>query len=180
MADSKNVKDITLPVVRINAGETVGDAINKLEVAKAKYGIFGGGQDELLALFTVEQLRARDADEPINAYAQTVPRPVVVESHLTLDDCAQKHAIDFVLQPELPGIVVREGEAVNGILPRQMILSNAAHIVSKRSIDRLEGSPLDSLIFECLIDHERKIVDYYDPNNRPLCRNGHQMEPVEE
>jgi hypothetical protein len=97
-----------------------------------------------------------------------------------LDRVAQKYGKDLELRPNLAGVVVIERDEVRGILPRQMIVSQAARVVTRGAgTSYLEGSPIDYVIYECPEDHERKFVDYYNPQNPPRCQRGHLMQILE-
>lgn len=179
MAEAKQVQEVmSNSFVQVNADKTIGEALMKLQDAQAQYGIVIGAQDNLLGLVTAEELRAGEANARVQTLIQNAP-PVILEPNVTLNSAVRALAKDLVLKPQLSGIVVQTQGKVQGIVPRKTIVEHAARVVTRGTADRLEGSPIDVLFYECLIDHERKLVAYYDPAHPPTCSQGHKMNPVE-
>ncbi len=180
MTEAKQVEEaLSSAFVQVNAGMAIDEALMNLQAAQAQYGVVIGSQDRVLGLVTIERLREGDA----NAYVETLidsGPPIFLEPNVTLDTAVRALAKDFVLRPQLAGVVVQAQGKVEGILPRNIIVERAARLGTRGVADRLTGSPLDILFFECPVDHERRIVVYYDPSNPPKCSQGHLMMPIEE
>jgi CBS domain-containing protein len=181
MADPKLVGEVISPVAQLDPDATVAEAVETLDRAGAAFGVVSGARGELLALVTAEQLRAgHSGGQRLQMLVADAPRPIVVEPRVTLDSVIQRLTKDLVLQPGLAGIVVQERDHLKGVVPRDEIVEYASRTAKRGIADRLEGAPVDVLLYECEIDHERKLVAYYDPKNPPRCSAGHLMKPVEE
>jgi hypothetical protein len=162
----------------LKASGTVAEVLS--ELGDVPYGVLKGESGELLALLSVDELRSINSNEPIQTFIANQSRPLTVDLQLELDKVVQGFAQDFVAHPDRGGLIVQDKGEVKGILPRKTIVEQALRIVSRRSIDRLEGAPLDVMIFECTEDPERKILDYYDSANPPKCSKGHEMKLLED
>jgi len=179
VATPKKVQELALPVLVLEANMTVAEALKKLEHAQATLGVVSDARAQPLGIVTTEQLHAAQKSASVNSLIGTTPRPIMVEPSATIDDVVKMLAKDLVLNPDLAGVIVQEQGEVQGVLPRKTIVEYASRVVTRGTVDRLEGAPVDTLFFECSEDHERKLVAYYDPQNPPKCSKGHLMKPVE-
>ncbi len=173
------VQELILPVAVLEANMTVSEALTKLEQTEAIFGVVSDEKGQALGLVTVEQLHAAQKNASVQSLIVTTPRSITVEPSVTIDDVVKMLAKDLVLNPDLSGVIVQDQGKVQGVLPRKTIVEYASRVVTRGTVDRLEGAPVDTLFFECIEDHERKLVAYYDPQHPPRCSKGHLMKPVE-
>jgi len=179
MATRKQVRELILPVSILENTMTVTESLKKLEQATATFGIINDAKGQLLGLVTVEQLRTANKDTSVQSLVTIGAHPIVLEPSVTIDDAVKLLAKNLVLNPDLVGVIVEDHGKIQGVLSRKTIVEYASRVVTRGTIDRLEGAPVDTLFFECPEDHERKLVAYYDPQNPPKCSRGHLMKPVE-
>jgi hypothetical protein len=160
---------------------TIDEAINQLVQNKAAFGIITSPRNELLGLISVEELSSVENKKMlVKTLTPRAAELIVVESPETLEEVVQNHTKELEVRPNLAWIVIKEQGQIRGILPRHLIITQAKRVVTRGfGIDRLEGSPLDTLFFKCKIDNERKIVNYYDPTDPPRCSKKHLMIPDE-
>lgn len=180
MADSRLVKDVMVPTVRLEANVTAHDALQTLHQENLDYGVVSDKFGKLLGIVTREQLGTAAEDEPVQALTKDMSYPEPIELDDVFDFIVQVCADNFLFNRGLLGIVVQKQGHIQGILLRETIIEHALSTLSGR---RLAGSPLGharDVLFECPIDHERKYVDidYYDPENPPTCSKGHKMRRV--
>lgn len=181
MAEPKFIQESDLEkAVRLDKNQTIAEALKRLEQEHLEFAVVQEVGNAPIALISKEQLHLANSDEPINSLLPYPSGLIVVELGEMLDRVAQKYGKDLELRPNLAGVVVIERNEVRGILPRQMIVSQAARVVTRGAgTSYLEGSPIDYVIYECPEDHERKFVDYYNPQNPPRCQRGHLMQIIE-
>ena len=108
---------------------------------------------------------ARDIMEPGSPEAPAV----VVDAEVPLVQVLDFLAPTLYNQPELPGIAVREGDAVVGLIPRQQLLSLAADAAVRKSVE-MAGMPLSrARYFVCRQCHYEELIIFYDPTQPPTC-----------
>ncbi len=180
MPETQSVEQlISRAFVQVKADATVGEALKALQDAQAQYIVVASTQNNPLSVIGVQQLRAANANEAVGTFVQHMPA-LVLEPNVPISSAARALAKDLVLKPQLAGVLVQAQGRAEGILPRKTIVDYAARNVTRGTSDRLEGSPLDVLIYECPVDHERQIITYYDPAHPPMCSQGHLMQPIED
>lgn len=170
-----------VPALEVYEISTIDQAITQLREGKISFGVITSNRKEFLKVVSMEELTA--VEDKARLLRTLVPRdaePIIVDSPETLDEVVQNYAKKLELRPNLPGIVVMEKGELSGVLPRHIVVRQAKRVVTRSSsMVRIEGSPLDALFFKCPIDNERKMVNYYDPTEPPLCSNRHLMVPDE-
>lgn len=168
--------------------QTAYEALKTLGQAGVEFGVVYKASGKPKSLVSKEQLRRADGNELLNSFLPDPSGLIVVEFGETIDRVAQRYGKQLELWPNLAGVVVMERKELRGILLRQEIVSqlrqeivsHASRVVVRGAgTSYLEGSPIDYVIYECPEDHERKIIDYYDPQNHPRCTRGHLMQIVE-
>ena len=177
------VREAAAPAVTLDAGATIAEALEQLERAGAAFAVIRDEQGSLRGPIPVETLRQageQARDSRLENALKNVPPPIVVPPQMNVDQVTRMVAKDLVLNPRLTGVVVREGDQVQGVLSRRFLAQRASRLVMRGTADRLEGPPVDILYFECPVDGERQIVPCYDPKNPPTCSQMHLMQPVED
>lgn len=166
--------------VLLDEKQTADEALKTLEQARVEFGLVYDASDKPISLVSKEQLRQADGDESLNSFLPYPSGLIVVELGETIDQVAQRYGKELELRPNLAGVVIMERKELRGILLREEIVSQASRVVLRGAgTSYLEGSPIDYVIYECPEDHERKFVDYYNPQNPPRCKRGHLMQIVE-
>ncbi len=170
-----------LKVTKVAEDQTAGRALDAMRSEGTKVLLIVDSARGLpKALLSRVELEQALPDSPLEEVAKYAPEPVGVKAPYDLDRVAQRHSGYLERWPNLPGLLVETGEGFR-VLPREVITKGASKVVTRGMNEgRLEGAPLDVLFYECPIDHERKLVAYYDPRNPPRCRLGHDMAPVED
>lgn len=169
------------PLTTVPESQKAGEALAKMRSEATEFllvvdGIMGRPK----ALLSKAELTEATPDSMLREVAKYAPEPINVNAPYDLDHVARRHSSYLEKWPNLPGILVKVGEGFR-VLPREVVTKGASRVVTRGMNEgRLEGAPLDVLFFECPIDHERKLVSYYDPRNPPRCRLGHDMAPVED
>lgn len=174
MKKPERVRDVVRPVPELGRDETVEGALEKMRQAKADVAVVPGGERRYM-LVTMEQLQA--AEPSVRTEALDLHHPVIVDADERLEHVAGETARELVLRPRLPGVLVVSKENLLGLVPRS-VLADLALTASRSGADRLEGAPIDTLVFECPVDGERRVIGYYDRSNPPRCADGHPMQLV--
>lgn len=184
MADPKLVKDVMEPALELEANKSVGDAQQKLDSGNIPFGVISDTAGKPLTLITRNQLGNAKPDEVLKPTANILHQDPINQDD-SLYDIIPTRAKDFVVNPQLSGFYVKEGNTVTGVLSRKafaellpLYLEISLSSSDIANISRLEGSAITPLLlYSCLIDHELQYVAYYnpDPNKRPKCKNGHKM-----
>lgn len=169
------------PVTKVVENLTAGEALAKMHSEETEVLLIVDGVRRLpKALLLKAELEQVPPDSALQEVARYAPEPESVKAPYDLDYVAQRHSGYLEKWPNLPGLLVDTGQDFR-MLPREDITKGASRVVTRgMNQGRLEGAPLDVLFYECPIDHERKLVAYYDPRNPPRCKLGHDMTPVED
>lgn len=175
----EKVQQFAQPAALLAADMTVAEALEKLAQSQMPFGVIRDEKGQWLGVVTRGQLQATQEDVDIRQLT-AVRRVITIEPEVAIESAVIMLAKDLVLHPDLSGVIVQTQGHLQGVLPRQVLVEHASRIVTRRSVDRLEGAPVDLLFFECAEDGERQLVAYYDPQNPPKCSRGHSMKPVEE
>ena len=175
MAPKKSIEDLLVTAQVLTPDKSVADALATMNQANLDYCVVKDQEGRLLGVTSVEQLKSKGKQQKLEDIFEGGPPPISLTPALTLDKIEVGVAALFTSDPKLEGIIVDEESP--RVLPRKKILEHALEIVSYRGVDRLEGSPLDVVIYECPIDHERKILEYFT-GLAPVCSQGHPMEIV--
>lgn len=175
MPEPTRVRDLMRPLPIFEARLRAGEVLRELTQAQAEVGLVHGADGD--ALLVSDRLRSADPEQPVGELTHPEP-PLVVSSDQPLDSVVDAAAFDLVTRPSLPGAIVQLAEGGLAFLPRSALIARA-NLATRATVDRLEGAPVDLLVFQCPGDGERQIVSYYDPSNPPMCRSGHRMQPVE-
>ncbi len=174
------VRDAVTPTVILDARATVAEALARLDQAGAAFIVLQDEYGGLQGPFPAETLRQAEGQVRLGDALTGAPPPIVISSQMDVGQVTRMVAKDLVLNPRLAGVIVREEGRVLGVIPRTLLAQRASRLGTRGAADRMEGSPLDILYFECPVDGERRLVDYYDPQNPPICSHGHRMKPVED
>jgi Mg2+/Co2+ transporter CorB len=180
MVDSPLVKDVMVRTVQLEAKTSACEALQTLSQEEVENGVVYDEYGKLLGIITMGQLQIADTFETVQTLIKNTLCLEPIEIEDKFDIIVQVWADAFFSNQSLLGIVVQKQGTIQGILLRETIIEHALSTLSGR---RLAGSPLGhtrSVLFECPIDHERKLVDidYYDPSNPPTCSKGHKMRRV--
>jgi len=180
MAKSKPIQEWVSLATRLDADETVAKALETLEQANVTFGVVSDPAGGWIATITLRQLRDASKGTSVRTLVSGKPRPIVTEPGIKFDSVVKKLVHRPGFETDLADIVVQEQDKLRGVVPRARIIDRASLIVIRWGADRLEGAPIDVMLYECEICQERKLVAYYDPKNPPKCKAGHLMKPVEE
>lgn len=175
MPESTRVRDLMCPLPIFEPGQHAGEVLRELVQARAEVGLVRGADGD--AFLVADRLRSADPEQPVGDLAHPEP-PLVVGSEQPLDSVVDAAAFDLVTRPSLPGAIVELPDGGLAFLPRSDLIARA-NLATRQTVDRLEGAPVDLLVFQCPDDGERQIISYYDPANPPMCHRGHRMRPVE-
>lgn len=143
MADSRLVKDVMFPAVQLKIDATVGEALRTLR-KNVPFGVVSDEEGEPFAIVTREHLRAAKVSELVQVLPTSMPHSRPTEPYSTLDSIVQTYADDFVVNPDLRGIVVQEQGEVQGVLLRETV---EEHLLDMLNAGRLPGTP--GLLFRC-------------------------------
>jgi len=169
--------DLAEPVEFLDPDMTATVASARLAGGPASFGVVLDRKGTLTAIVTAETLR--DAgEEALGNLSRPVPSPPVVDATTPMWRVAEEFAVTLSQSPAIIGVVVRAGARIIGILPSDLVQSAALDSGARHGVDRLEGGSVDVLMFQCPVDHERRIITFYDRSAPPRCRRGHPMEPM--
>lgn len=170
---------MSVAFIQVFAQAKVDDALRALQAAHAEYVVIGS-PGSLLGVISAAQLRAAaNGDGSVETLIRNMPA-LSVAPDVPVSAAARHLSADAKRWPRLAGVVVQEQGNPKGVLTRQTILEHTTPSVMRGAGQRLEGSPLDVLRYECPIHQERTIVAYYDPAHPPRCSKGDLMQPVED
>jgi hypothetical protein len=175
-------KTLEWGVTKIVENQTAGAALEAMRSEGTRVLlIVDGDRKQPKALLSEAELKQAEPDSLLREVARyAAPLSDSVRAPYVLDDVVRRHSGYLERWPNLPGLLVTYDEGFR-VLPREVVTKGASQVVTRGMNEgRLEGAPLDVLFYECPIDHERKLVAYYDPRNPPRCRLGHDMAPVED
>jgi hypothetical protein len=179
VTDLMLVQEFMFAVEGLGADMTVAEALEILERTSVTLGVVRGTEGTLLATVSLEQLRAVNGNQLMQTYAASLPRPIVSEPRIPFASVVRALKKYSALDPDLVGIVVQDGDRLQGVVPGKTIQDYISFQVLRGEGNRLEGAPVDVLMFECETCPERRFIAYYDPNNPPKCSAGHVMKLVE-
>jgi hypothetical protein len=108
--------------------------------------------------------------------ARDVVEPTILEKPTVVADADTPVAdiIDFLAQtfyekPDLPGVAVRDGDEIVGLITRQRLLALADEVNINRS-KGLAGSALNRAhYFVCPKCDYEDLITFFDPDDPPIC-----------
>jgi hypothetical protein len=155
--------------------DAVGDARVRLRASRASLAVVLSNEERPIGLVSTGTLRELPSGVSVGEIVRDLPEPLELRGDVSAEVELDRVGRRLLGEPDLLGAVVDLGDGTWTALSRDEI---ATFLGSRTTVDRLEGAPIDVLVFECSTDKERKVVPYYDPRNPPLCSNGHPMKPI--
>jgi hypothetical protein len=181
MTDPKLVKDVMEPALELEANKSAGDALQKLVNGNIPFGVISDTAGKPPTLITRDQLDNAKPDEMLKPTANILHQDPINQND-SLKGVILTLAKDLVVNPQLSGFSVKEGNTVTGVLPRETLakllpLYEISLFSSEiANLSRLEGSAITPLLlYKCSCGDEQEWVAYYDPNHPPVCKNHHEV-----
>ncbi len=181
MADPKLVKDVMEPALELEANKSAGDALQKLVDGNIPFGVISDTAGKPLTLITRDQLDNVKPDEVLKPTANILHQDPINQND-SLKGVILTLAKDLVVNPQLSGFSVKEGNTVTGVLPRETLakllplyeISLSSSEIT--NLSRLEGAAITPLLlYRCPYSDDQEQVSYYDPNHPPKCKNHYEV-----
>jgi CBS domain-containing protein len=173
------VRDVmTRAFVRMDADASVEQVLRTMRDAGAEFALLDNAQGVTEALADFAVLRRAASHEPLAILRAQLPRPLVVPSSAPLDVLLGILSKDFVLKPDLVGVIVADDDEPEGVVARETVSDAAARQRVRGPSDRLPGTPtVRPPVYECKTDGYRRAYVPAPPTT-PNCPNGHPMQKV--
>jgi hypothetical protein len=103
--------------------------------------------------------------------AETPEEPTLVaDAETPLAQILDRMAPTLFNQPDLVGVVIRDGDETIGMIPRWRLLELAADPNVRRGSLELAGDPQTrARYFVCSEGHWKELITFYDPDDPPRC-----------
>lgn len=150
-------------------------ALSEMDKANTEYGIVFDAEENIVGLISKNTL-TNSPNHDLELLNVPLSHPILIEPNMVIDDAVRMLAKDFVIDPEIEGVIVHKDDIPVGFLTRDLIKEHAKHLKTKSIVDQLGGPPINMLFYKCKSCLTRKLIMYYDPENPPTCRCGKRME----
>ena len=163
------VRDSLVPFVRVSMDATVGRALAELDKSQARYAVVLDATDHPCGLVSREQLTRLDPNSKIALDAALV----IVNSDVTLDQLASRAGLIV----GKPGILVRDGDQLTGVLEASVLAKHiAATGYATTRGSELPGNPRTPFLYWiCPACHTEYPVLEYNRSTPPRCEKDNTL-----